>query len=107
VLYRQPLAVEQIGQLKTVTDHPARWRDSPSICALADPERHLGHVVKAGTCWLAFDATHFDGTHTGFRFFGSWMSKASTKQAVEQVVKGHFGGAISTTPTVLGNIKSV
>jgi hypothetical protein len=38
----------------------AAWRHSASICALADGERHLGHIVQIGGRWYAFDATHFN-----------------------------------------------
>jgi hypothetical protein len=64
----------------------ATWRDSSSVCALADGQRHLGHVVRAGNCWLAFDATRSNSTGTGFRLIGSWMNVAVAKRALEQVL---------------------
>lgn len=60
------------------------WRDSISICALADGERHLGHIVKVGERWHAFDSTHFNEEMNGFRSLGSFASVAHAKQAVEQ-----------------------
>jgi hypothetical protein len=66
----------------------ATWRDSTSVCALADGQRHLGHIVRAGDCWLAFDATRSNGTGTGFRLIGSWMDIAVAKRALEEVLIG-------------------
>ena len=31
------------------------WRDGEDLCALADGDRHLGHVINEGE-WQAFDA---------------------------------------------------
>ena len=71
--------------------HKATWRDSGSICSLADVERHLGHIVKADKLWLAFDATHVNETGTGFRLLGSCTSIAAAKHAVEQVLEHNRG----------------
>jgi hypothetical protein len=60
------------------------WRNSHSVCALADDERHLGHVLKVGGRWHAFDATHFNEELNGFRFLGSFASLAAGKEAVGQ-----------------------
>jgi hypothetical protein len=79
--------VDQIGG--TSTAH-ASWRDSPSVCALADDHRHLGHIVKAGDYWLAFDATHINGTGSGFRLIGSWTNIAIAKSAVELAIAKDF-----------------
>jgi hypothetical protein len=59
------------------------WRNSPEICALADRERHLGHIVQIGGRWYAFDATHFNEESNGFRSLGSFASPAPAKEAVE------------------------
>jgi hypothetical protein len=60
------------------------WRNSTSICALADGERHLGHVLKIGGRWHAFDATHFNDESNGFRLLGSFASLSAAKEAVNQ-----------------------
>ena len=60
------------------------WRDSTLICALADGERHLGHVLKIGGRWHAFDATHFNDESNGFRLLGSFASLSAAKEAVNQ-----------------------
>jgi len=73
-----PAGGTRLAWLRTAT-----WRDSPSVCALADDQRHLGHILKAGDNWLAFDATHPDVSGTGFRFLGSWLTPALAKCAVE------------------------
>lgn len=59
------------------------WRNSPEICALADRERHLGHIVQIGGRWYAFDATHSNEESDGFRNLGSFANLASAKEAVE------------------------
>jgi len=59
------------------------WRNSPEICALADGERHLGHILQIGGRWYAFDATHFNDDADGFRTLGSFASLVSAKEAVE------------------------
>ena len=60
------------------------WRNSASICALADEERHYGHIVKIDGRWYAFDATHPDDEGSGFHRLGSYASTRSAKQAVER-----------------------
>ena len=64
------------------------WRNSAEICALADGERHLGHILQIGGRWYAFDATHLNNGGDGFRDLGSFASIASAKQAVE-LSSGH------------------
>lgn len=59
------------------------WRNSTEICALADGERHLGHIVQIGGRWYAFDATHFNDSADGFRGLGSFASITPAKEAVE------------------------
>jgi hypothetical protein len=54
------------------------------VCALADEERHLGHVVRTGGRWHAFDATHANQKGTGFRPLGTYISLLAAKEAVEQ-----------------------
>jgi hypothetical protein len=63
------------------------WRNSGSICALADGERHLGHVLKVGRQWYAFDATHFNEESNGFRTLGSFASLNAAKDAVGESAK--------------------
>ena len=60
------------------------WRNSDTVCALADEERHLGHILRIGGRWHAFDATHFNDGENGFRFLGTYASIHSAKDAVEQ-----------------------
>jgi hypothetical protein len=71
------------------------WRDSPSVCALADDERHLGHIVRADNCWLAFDATRLNQTGSGFLLLGSCVNIAVAKSAVELAVAEAYGHFIS------------
>jgi hypothetical protein len=60
------------------------WRNSNAVCALADGERHLGHVLKVGRHWYAFDATHFNEELNGFRTLGSFVSLSAAKDAVSE-----------------------
>jgi hypothetical protein len=85
-----PLAVERIGGTRTAQFNAAKWRDSRSVCAFADDRRHLGHVVRAGKYWLAFDATHLNAGGTGFCLLGSSMNIAVAKCAVELAIAGEY-----------------
>ena len=80
------MAAKRLDGTGTAKFHAATWRDSPAVCALADDHRHLGHIVKAGDYWLAFDATHSGGTNSGFRLLGSWTNIAFAKCAVELAI---------------------
>ena len=60
------------------------WRDSGHICALSDGERHIGHVVKIGGRWHAYDATHSNEAGDGFRTLGTFAALDAAKEAVEQ-----------------------
>jgi hypothetical protein len=63
---------------------PPEWRISKTVCALADEERHLGHAMRIGRRWHAFDATRPNHDSNGFRLLGTFASIAAAKQAVEQ-----------------------
>lgn len=60
------------------------WQNSDHICALSDGERHIGHVVKIGGRWHAFDATHSNETGDGFRSLGTFAVVETARHAVEQ-----------------------
>jgi hypothetical protein len=65
------------------------WRNSGHLCAFADHERHLGHVVKTNQ-WHAWDATHSDETSTSFKYLGSFAGLEAAMEAVESAVtQGH------------------
>ena len=80
--------VEQIDRTGSAHVHTGTWHDSPSVCALTNDHRHLGHVVRARNRWIAFDATHTDAEGSGFRFLGFWLSAALAKCAVELATAG-------------------
>jgi hypothetical protein len=61
------------------------WRDSRYVCALADDERHFGHILKTGD-WIAFDATHPGENGAGIRQLGAFSSMESAKAAVERAI---------------------
>jgi hypothetical protein len=74
----------------------AVWTDSETVCCLADEERHLGHIVRAGGNWLAFDATHLNDHGTSFRCLGCCTTITLAKFAVERV----FGEVRAMTATL-------
>jgi hypothetical protein len=63
------------------------WRISRHICAFADNERHLGHVVKT-EAWHAWDATHLNESATGPRYLGAFSGLNAAKEAVQASVAG-------------------
>ena len=63
------------------------WRHSRDICALADDDRHLGHIVRTDQ-WQAFDAAKPNVTSNGFRHLGSFASVSAAKGAVEKSIMG-------------------
>jgi hypothetical protein len=72
------------------------WRNSAHICALSDGERHVGHIVKIGGRWHAFDAMHSNEKGDGFRSLGTFASVATARDAVEQAYRSKpepFAGA--------------
>jgi hypothetical protein len=87
-----PSAGERIVGKRTARFRVAIWRDSPSVCSLTDDERHLGHIVSAGDCWLAFDTTHFNEAGNGFCLLGSWTDIAQAKSAVELAIANERDG---------------
>jgi hypothetical protein len=77
------VVTELRGEQGTVHRREGTWLDSGSICCLADAERHLGHIVKAGSYWLAFDATRSNESGTWFRFLGVCVGISAAKRVVE------------------------
>jgi hypothetical protein len=71
---------------QNVRDRTPEWRDSRNVCALLDEERHLGHIVLKDKKWNAFDATHLNGTGTGFKDLGTFHSITLAKAAVEESI---------------------
>jgi hypothetical protein len=77
------------GQDFTDADRGRSWRNSGHLCAFADNERHLGHVMKMNQ-WHAYDATHSDETATSFKYLGSFAELEAAMDAVESAVaQGH------------------
>lgn len=64
----------------------ATWRISNLVCALADNERHLGHLMRVAGHWQAWDATQSNAESNGFLPLGSFASLRAAKQAVEHSV---------------------
>jgi hypothetical protein len=60
------------------------WRESVDVCALADAERHLGHAIRAGKLWVAYDGMHLNPSCDGFRIIGTFATVAAAKQAIEE-----------------------
>ena len=59
------------------------WRIDKEFCAFADSERHLGHILKIESQWLACDGTRLGESGTGFRIIGIFPDIESAKKAVE------------------------
>ncbi len=74
--------MEQQGGFNPAAD--LAWRVSGHICALSDGERHIGHTVKIGGRWHAFDAMHSNERGDGFLSLGTFAAVETAKQAVEQ-----------------------
>jgi hypothetical protein len=66
----------------SIPEAPPSWHDSQYVCALADSERHLGHVIKTDE-WHAYDATRPDETGTSFRYIGAFNDLNDAKYWVE------------------------
>jgi hypothetical protein len=63
------------------------WSESPDVCALSDSERHLGHAIRAGRYWIAYDAIHVNSSNEGFRVIGTFETIAAAKDAIENAVR--------------------
>lgn len=63
------------------------WSNSKFVCALADSDRHLGHVIKDEK-WHAYDATHLNEASQGFKYLGAFVAAAAGRRAVESSVEG-------------------
>ena len=53
------------------------------VCAFSDSERHLGHILKFESQWLACDGTRLGESRIGFRIIGVFPDMESAKRAVE------------------------
>lgn len=72
------------------------WQDSDVVCALADSDRHLGHLIRrnvGGDQWFAYDATRLDESSHTFRCLGAFPNLASAKCMLELAVWGTEGDA--------------
>jgi hypothetical protein len=59
------------------------WQISEDVCAYADSERHLGHILKIESVWIAFDGTRPGENGSSFRLIGTFPDIESAKIAVE------------------------
>jgi hypothetical protein len=59
------------------------WRIGDDVCALADSERHLGHILRIESQWIAFDGTRLSECGVGFQVIGTFPDMKSAKIAVE------------------------
>lgn len=71
------------GRFHFKEDSGLAWQESDDVCALADADRHLGHVIRAGQLWIAYDAMHLNPSGNGFRVIGTFASVGAAKQAIE------------------------
>ncbi len=68
----------------------ASWRNSSNVCAYANEDRHLGHIVRTGEGWIAFDATHSATEGNAFRPLGFFRKVEQARQAVELATEPAF-----------------
>jgi len=68
----------------SLPEAPPAWRDSPYICAFADSERHLGHIIKTDR-WHAYDATHANPASNEFNYLGAFDNLETAKAVLESV----------------------
>jgi len=59
---------------------------APSVCAIADSERHLGHAIKEEGLWTAYDAVHPDPAQHGFLVLGRFKSLLAAVRAIQSSV---------------------
>jgi len=69
------------------------WQDSDQVCALADSDRHLGHLIRSDR-WYAYDATRLDETSCGFKCLGAFRDLDSAKRTLELSL---WGGGLNQT----------
>jgi hypothetical protein len=65
------------------------WYESASVCALANAERHLGHVVVTEQGCIAYDGTHTNPAGDGFSVLGCFADVIEAKAAVEEALGFH------------------
>ena len=65
----------------------AAWRNSSNVCAYANEDRHLGHIVRTDKGWAAFDATHSTTQGDAFRPLGLFRSSEDARHAVESATE--------------------
>jgi hypothetical protein len=68
---------------RAVASSLPHWQIGDDVCALADSERHLGHILKAESQWIAYDGTCLGENGIGFRLIGIFPDIKSAKVAVE------------------------
>lgn len=62
------------------------WYLGSDVCALSDSERHLGHAVKEGDFWTAYDAIHPDPLRNGFLTLGRFRNIVGAIEAIQSSV---------------------
>jgi CRP/FNR family cyclic AMP-dependent transcriptional regulator len=50
-------------------------------------QRHLGHAIRAGKHWIAYDAIHVNSSNEGFRVIGTFETMAAAKDAIQNAVR--------------------
>ncbi|MDP9054794.1 MAG: hypothetical protein M3N93_10925 [Acidobacteriota bacterium] len=62
------------------------WVPGCDIWCLNDAERYLGHVVRTGRKWLAYDATGTNEKGDNFRLVGEFAEMAQAREALERAI---------------------
>jgi hypothetical protein len=79
-------SAQPLSRIDSPAVSPPTWYEAMGVCALADSERHLGHAVRKGRYWLAYDAVHPDASNTGFKRLGRFKNVSEARQAIESSV---------------------
>ena len=66
--------------------HGVIWYATANVCALANAERHLGHVVVTAEGCIAYDGTHANAAGDGFNELGCFGDVIEAKAAVEEAL---------------------
>ncbi len=77
--------MQSLTRMAYISTIDGSWLDSELVCALADSDRHLGHLIKKEH-WYAYDGTRPEEGSRGFKCLGAFPDLAAAKQMVELAV---------------------
>ena len=66
-------------ETNTAANSSPGWLIGETVCAFAQFREHLGHILKADSQWIAYDATRMSESGVGFRIIGVFPDMDSAK----------------------------